>query len=95
MKNLLKYSEKKKLELFKERLKNGETSIVYICPNFCKVLSFDDALKNNFTCPVCGSLMNEENKTRKIEMLKRNIKPKVIQMALQQLRDMLFMLMGS
>ncbi len=65
--------KKKKLEQFKERLESEETSIFYICPNFCKRLSFEDALENNFSCPVCGSLMNEENKTRKIEMLKRNI----------------------
>lgn len=65
--------KKKKLEQFKERLENEETSIFYICPNFCKRLSFEDALESNFTCPVCGSLMNEENKTRKIEILKRNI----------------------
>ncbi len=68
-------SEKKnKLEQFKERLEGEESSIFYICPQFCKRLSFEDALENNFTCPVCGSLMNEENKTRKIEILKRNIK---------------------
>jgi transcription initiation factor TFIIE subunit alpha len=69
------YNEKKsKLEMFKERLEEEEHSVYYICPNYCKRLSFDEALENNFTCPVCGSLMNEENKTRKIEMLKRNIK---------------------
>ena len=66
--------KKKKLEQFKERLEEEEGSIYYICPNYCKRLQFEEALENNFTCPVCGSLMNEENKTRKIEMLKRNIK---------------------
>jgi transcription initiation factor TFIIE subunit alpha len=66
--------KKTKLAQFKERLETEETSIYYICPNFCKRLSFDDSLEHNFTCPVCGSLMNEENKSRKIEMLKRNIK---------------------
>ncbi len=65
--------KKKKLDQFKERLENEETSTFYICPNFCKRLSFEDSLDNNFTCPVCGTLMNEENKSRKIEMLKRNI----------------------
>ncbi len=65
--------KKKKLEQFKERLEKEENSIYYICPNYCKRLSFDDALDENFTCPVCGSLMNEENKTRKVEILKRNI----------------------
>lgn len=70
------YANEKKTKLiqFKERLETEEESIYYICPNFCKRLSFDDVLEHNFTCPVCGSLMNEENKTRKIEMLKRNIK---------------------
>ena len=65
--------KKTKLQQFKERLETEENSIYYICPNFCKRLSFEDALAGNFTCEVCGSLMNEENKTRKIEMLKRNI----------------------
>lgn len=65
--------KKKNLEQFKERLENEEKSIFYMCPNFCKRLSFDEALEHNFTCPVCGTLMNEENKTRKIDMLKRNI----------------------
>lgn len=66
--------KKAKLEQFKERLEKEENSIFYICPSYCKRLSFDDALEANFTCPICGSLMNEENKSRKIEILKRNIK---------------------
>lgn len=66
--------KKKKLEQFKERLETEENSTYYICPNFCKRLSFEDSLDYNFTCPVCGSLMNEENKERKVEILKRNIK---------------------
>ncbi|MCA9459127.1 MAG: hypothetical protein KC550_01105 [Nanoarchaeota archaeon] len=65
--------KKNKLEMFRERLKDEETSVFYICPNFCKRLSFEDSLENNFSCPVCGSLMNEENKSRKIDILKRNI----------------------
>ena len=65
--------KRNKLEQFKERLETEENSIYYICPNYCKRLSFEDSLENNFTCPVCGSLMNEENKTRKVEILKRNI----------------------
>lgn len=65
--------KKNKLEQFQERLEKEENSIYYICPQFCKRLSFEDSLENNFTCPVCGSLMNEENKARKIEILKRNI----------------------
>lgn len=68
-----KNEKKTKLDSFKERLESEENSIYYICPNFCKRISFEEALENNFTCQVCGSLMNEENKSRKIEMLKRNI----------------------
>ena len=58
--------KKKKLDQFKERLEAEENSVYYICPNFCKRLSFEDSLDNNFTCPVCGTLMNEENKSRKM-----------------------------
>ena len=68
-----KFEKKQKLEQFKERLQKEEESVFYMCPNFCKRLSFEDALEENFTCPVCGTLMYEENKTRKVEMLKRNI----------------------
>jgi transcription initiation factor TFIIE subunit alpha len=66
--------KRSKLNMFKERLQKEEESVYYICPNFCKRLPFDEALEENFTCPVCGSLMNEENKERKIQILKRNIK---------------------
>ncbi len=69
------YTEKKKrLEMFKERLEREKNTTYYICPNYCKRLSFDDALDYNFTCPVCNSLLVEENKEKKIEMLERNIK---------------------
>lgn len=66
--------KRNKLHQFKERLEKEESSTFYICPNFCKRLPFEEALENNFSCSVCGALMNEENKTRKVEMLKRNIK---------------------
>ncbi|MFP4401895.1 MAG: hypothetical protein ACLFPL_01570 [Candidatus Nanoarchaeia archaeon] len=65
--------KKKSLDLFKERLQKEEETTYYLCPNYCTRAPFEQALEKNFTCPVCGSLMNEENKTRKIEMLKRNI----------------------
>lgn len=65
--------KKAKLELFKERLEQEENNTFYLCPQFCKRVSFDEALEENFTCSVCNSLLNEENKTRKVQMLKRNI----------------------
>lgn len=68
-----KNEKRNSLERFKERLETEEKSIFYICPNYCKRFSFENALENNFTCNVCGSLMNEESKERKIELLKRNI----------------------
>ncbi|MFT4244518.1 MAG: hypothetical protein ACMXYB_03640 [Candidatus Woesearchaeota archaeon] len=65
--------KKKSLEMFKERLQKEEETTFYLCPNYCLRAPFEQALEKNFTCPVCGSLMNEENKTRKVEMLRRNI----------------------
>ena len=65
--------KKEKIEQFKGRLKTEESTTFYLCPNFCKRLNFEESLTTNFTCPVCSALMNEENKERKIEMLKRNI----------------------
>ena len=68
-----KNSKKKMLEQFREKLDEIENSSFYICPNFCRRLSFEDALDHNFTCPDCSTLMQEEQKDRKIRMLKRNI----------------------
>jgi len=69
------FLEKKKiLEQFKERLQKEKDTIYYICPNYCKRMSFNEALENNFTCPVCNSLLIEEDKERKIEMLEKNIR---------------------
>jgi transcription factor E len=65
--------KKRKLENFKERLEREEMTTYYICPNFCKRLPFEESLENNFMCPICGMLMQEENKERKIKILKRNI----------------------
>ena len=64
---------KERLQHFQERLKEEEESCYYICPNFCKRLDFEVAIENQFLCPICGSLMNEENKERKTNMLKKNI----------------------
>ena len=65
--------KRKKLEQFRERLQAEEESTFYMCKNYCTRMPFDQALEQNFSCHVCGSLLNEENKSRKIEMLKRNI----------------------
>jgi len=65
--------KKEKLENFEERLEIEENSVYYICPNFCKRLSFEESLENNFSCSTCGTLMEEESKERKLRMLKRNI----------------------
>lgn len=65
--------KKNKLEMFKERLQAEEESTFYLCKNYCTRMPFEQALERNFSCNVCGSLLNEENKSRKIEMLKRNI----------------------
>ena len=68
-----KTQKKKALQNFEERLEKEETTTYYICPNLCKRLVFEESLEHNFACPVCNSLMHEENKERKIRMLKRNI----------------------
>ena len=64
---------KDKLEKFEERLEEEATSSFYICPNFCKRLEFELCIENDFLCPICGTLMNEENKERKTNTIKKNI----------------------
>ena len=68
-----KLEKKNKIHQFKERLDDEQSEIFYICPNFCKRVNFDSAISQNFSCEECGELLNEENRERKVKMLKRNI----------------------
>jgi transcription initiation factor TFIIE subunit alpha len=68
----LKLNIEKKRAL-EQRLHREESEVFYTCTNGCTRLNFDKAVDFNFKCPVCGSLLSEEDNTKKIITLKKEI----------------------
>lgn len=64
---LMKEMKRKKLDKLKERLKAEQNNNFFSCSNECVRLSFEKAMDFEFKCPECGSLMNQEDTTKRIE----------------------------
>lgn len=67
--------KKRKLERFEERLESEEKNQgnYFLCPQGCVRMDFATATEHSFSCPECGSLLNQQDNTRTIESLKKNI----------------------
>ncbi len=64
--------KKKVLARLKERLQYEESKSFFICPEDGSRYTFEEAFNNNFTCPLCGALV-EEDSGRGAERLRRKI----------------------
>ena len=73
IKHILKDIKKKKLERLKERLNREKGVDFYTCGNGCIRLDFEQATDFEFKCPECGSLLNLEDNSKKIEEIKKEI----------------------
>ncbi len=64
------------IESMKERLQREEENVngFFLCPSMCSRLPLDKAMFYSFKCPECGSLMNQQDNTRTIEILRERIK---------------------
>lgn len=65
----------KRLENLKEKLAREQEyrEGLYICPNLCTRMNFENAMELNFKCPECGRILNPQDNTRTIEHLKSMI----------------------
>jgi len=70
---LLKSMKKKKLEKLKDRLKAEQNTHFFECPDKCMRLTFDKAIDFEFKCPECGKLMNQEDNTKKVVHILKEI----------------------
>ncbi len=59
----------------KEKLKREQEfrDGLYICPNLCTRMNFENVMELNFKCPECGSILNPQDNSRTIEHLKTMI----------------------
>ena len=46
---------------------------LYICPNLCTRMNFENAMELNYKCPECGKILNPQDNSRTIEHLKTMI----------------------
>ncbi len=68
--------EKLRLETIaklKERLAKEQQGFFYMCRHAHARLGFEEAVENDFKCPECGELMNQQNNERTISFLQERI----------------------
>ena len=68
--------KKRKISKFKERLTAEEKNKgnYFMCPNACVRMDFPTATEHDFKCSECGQILNQQDNTKTIHMLKSKIK---------------------
>ncbi len=70
---LLRGIKKRKLDKLRERLVAEQRGHFFECSNKCMRLVFDKAMDFEFKCPECGLLMNQQDNSKRIEHLLKEI----------------------
>jgi transcription initiation factor TFIIE subunit alpha len=67
---------KQKLDKYRQRLQQEEKDQgnFYICPNGCIRVNFEKATDLEFRCPECASLLNHQDNSKTIELLRTKLK---------------------
>ncbi len=76
VKALMGKMQRDRLAKFKQRLETEEDNqnCFFLCPNACARIDFNNASSFNFRCPECGSLLNQQDNSKTIEFLRKQIK---------------------
>lgn len=67
-------NKKEKVEKLKSRLERETGNPFFMCENECMRLEFDTALNYEFKCPECGELMEQQDNSKKVKELEKEIK---------------------
>ena len=75
VKDLILKLKKINLEKYKERLRNEtqKGNNFFMCKNACVRVDFYNATEFEFKCPECGNLLNQQDNSKTIELLKEKI----------------------
>lgn len=65
--------KKKRLKKLKERVEREKESHFFGCKNRCIRLNFDHATDFNFKCPECGTVLDQEDNTKIIGEIQKEI----------------------
>lgn len=71
--DIIKNMKKDKAKLLKKKLDYEKNRTFYICTNNCKRMPFEDAVEYDFWCPECGSMMVEDDNSKKIILLQEEL----------------------
>ncbi|RME31824.1 hypothetical protein D6789_01495 [Candidatus Woesearchaeota archaeon] len=71
--HLKRKMDEEKLEKMQQRLAAETAQQFYLCPNACVRMDFDEGMEQNFTCPECGNILQQQDNTRTVEFLKDRI----------------------
>jgi transcription initiation factor TFIIE subunit alpha len=63
----------RKIQQTESLIEREDGNCFFACPNKCIRLDFEHAMNFNFKCPECGSLMDREDNTKKVEGLKHEL----------------------
>ena len=73
IKDLVKGLKKQKLGERKDRLKREKSLHFFSCDHRCIRLDFEQAADFEYKCPECGDLLNQEDNTKIIQTLEKEI----------------------
>ncbi len=65
--------KQKKIAELKKLMQEENTTGVYVCPNKCVRVNAERALELDYKCPVCNSLLKEEDSRQLVERTKQQI----------------------
>ncbi len=76
VKRLFERLHRERLERFRERLESetNNTNAFFICPLGCSRAEFTNAVQQNFKCNECGQLLQQEDNSRTIDVLREKIR---------------------
>ncbi|MCK4521015.1 MAG: hypothetical protein KAU20_00445 [Nanoarchaeota archaeon] len=66
--------KRKRIGKLKERLEREVDGNFFVCKNKCIRLNFDQATDFNYTCPECGSVLDEEDNKEVIKNIEKEVK---------------------
>jgi transcription initiation factor TFIIE subunit alpha len=73
-KNVLNRIRQNRLEQLKANLKEEESRDFFVCPAKDVRLRFENAMEYEFKCPECGKVLEQEDNSRRVEAIKRQIR---------------------
>ena len=69
--DLLILEKKRKLEQLKQEINNEKH--FFICSNGCVRFDYEDALENEYKCPECGNILNQEDFNKRANEINNQI----------------------